>query len=165
MRPDHLLTLAIRPALSLLPLAMRSEPAEGLLLAIAWQESEMRHRRQVPVAHARGYWQFERGGGVAGVLRHPATERHARALCEALDVPADTLPVYEALEYHDVLAAGFARLLLWTLPGPLPDRAQRDSAWAQYLAAWRPGKPHERRWPQSWVVAWTTLANTGDSRT
>lgn len=158
MTPDRLLHLAIRPALDLLPSSMRSREAEALLLAIAWQESEMRHRAQVPVPYARGYWQFERGGGVAGVLRHHATAPHARAFCAALDIGADVGPVYEALQYQDVLAAGFARLLLWTLPGPLPGRGQRDMGWAQYLAAWRPGKPHETRWPQAWTVAWTALA-------
>lgn len=162
MTPDRLLRLAIRPALDLLPSSMASREAEALLLSIAWQESEMRHRAQVPVPYARGYWQFERGGGVAGVLRHPVTAPHARALCGVLDIGADTGPVYEALQHQDVLAAGFARLLLWTLPGPLPGRAQRDTGWAQYLAAWRPGKPHERRWPQSWTVGWTALAVDAD---
>lgn len=158
MTPDLLLRIAIRPAFSLLPPAMRTREAEAMLLAMAWQESEMRHRRQIPVAHARGYWQFERGGGVRGVLSHPQTARHAQALCLALDIAPQDHDVYTAIEHHDVLAAGFARLLLWTLPGPLPTRTQRDTGWAQYLAAWRPGKPHERRWPQSWTVAWTTLA-------
>lgn len=158
MQPSLLLRQAIRPALALLPPAMTSREAEALLVAIAWQESECRHRRQVPVPYARSYWQFERGGGVAGVLRHRATGHHARQVCAALDIDADTGPVYEAMEYQDVLAAAFARLLLWTLPGPLPTRGQRDTGWAQYLAAWRPGKPHEHTWSQSWLVGWTALA-------
>jgi hypothetical protein len=141
----------------MLPSPMRTRDAEAMLLAIAWQESEMRYRRQVPVAHARGYWQFERGGGVRGVLSHPQTARHAQTVCLAFDVAPQDHEVYVAIEHHDVLAACCARLLLWTLPGPLPTQSHRDTAWAQYLAAWRPGKPHERRWSQSWAVAWATL--------
>jgi len=161
MKPSLLLRQAIRPALALLPPAMTSREAEAFLVAIAWQESRCRHRRQVR-GPARGYWQFERGGGVAGVLRHPSTGSHARAICEALDIDADIAPVYEALEHQDVLAAAFARLLLWTLPGPLPTRTQRASGWAQYLAAWRPGTPHEHTWSQSWLVGWTAVAEQAD---
>lgn len=158
MTPDLLLRLAIMPALSLLPPAMTSREAIAMLVAIAWQESEIRARRQQPVGPARGYWQFEAGGAVAGVLRHAATRGHAAALCEQLDVAPNVEAVYRALEYHDVLAAGFARLNLWWLAGPLPTRGARELAWSQYLAAWNPGKPHERRWPQSWAVGWAAVA-------
>ena len=55
--------------------------------------------------------------------------------------------IYAALEYDDVLAAGVARLLLWTDPKALPPVGDVDAAWALYLRTWRPGKPK----PDSWA--------------
>ena len=59
--------------------------------------------------------------------------------------------VWRVLEGHDLLAAPFARLLLWTDPHPLP--SSEATAWGQYQAIWRPGKPHPRRWGACWRVA------------
>lgn len=156
MTPDRLLRLAVRPALSMLPARMTSPESEAMLMAIAWQESRMQHRRQV-LGPARSYWQAEQDGGFRGVLTHRATAGYARVLCDALDVPATHTAVYVAVEYQDVLAAGFARLLLWTLPGRLPRRAEQDAAWSQYLDAWRPGRPHARTWPTSWDIGWRAV--------
>ena len=67
-----------------------SPEAERFLLAIAQQESgqSLKHRYQVlrvgdpsRPGRAKGWWQFERSGGVAGVLGHPATKRVAEDLC------------------------------------------------------------------------------------
>ena len=62
---------AITPALAELPPMPSEAAARVMLLAIAGVESGCYARVQVPVAHARGLWQFERGGGVAGVLADP----------------------------------------------------------------------------------------------
>lgn len=138
-------------ALGILPEHMRSPDAIRFLVAIAWQESRGMHRRQLEGGPARGYWMFE-VAGVSGVLTHHKSSAHAEAmltrLCYSVRTPYG---VQSALEHNDTLAAGFARLLVWTLPNPLP-KTEAD-AWAQYLAAWRPGKPHPQTWAQAWAVA------------
>lgn len=152
MNPGQLLTAAILPALRLLPLRMDTPAARTMLLAIAYQESEMQHRRQVG-GPARGYWQFESGGGVRGVLQHPASEPHIRSALEAIDYrpQSTTAECFSYIEHNDVLAAVFARLLLWTDAAPLPTDA--DAAWALYLRTWRPGKPHPGKWPANYLKA------------
>lgn len=138
---------AINPALSMLPSAMSRQPEKlmTLMLAIGLQESRFKHRRQIN-GPARGYWQFERGGGVRGVLLHKASRDAAVALCKARGVAPNDQAVYAALERDDVLAAGFARLLLWTDPRPLPELGDADAAWDYYIRNWRPGKPHRKTW-------------------
>ncbi|HAZ61011.1 MAG TPA: hypothetical protein DCY89_05495 [Gammaproteobacteria bacterium] len=145
MTPELLTRIAIDPALSLLPPRMDSRAARVLMLAIAGQESAMRHRRQIR-GPARGFWQFEQGGGVAGVLRHAQSKPHIRSVLRALHYPATSTAAdcYIAIEHNDVLAAAFARLLLWTDPAPLPTDAA--GGWSLYLRTWRPGKPHPDTW-------------------
>jgi hypothetical protein len=152
MTPALLLTLTVDPALSWMQgFGIRSDDrARVMLLAIAGQESGFRHRRQVPVAHAMGLWQFERGGGVTGVLRHAASHTAALAACEALLVPATPEAVHPALEHNDDLACVFARLLLWTDPRALPAVDDPDRGWEMYLRCWRPGKPHAGTWVGHW---------------
>lgn len=135
---------AIAPALALLPANMSSPSAEVLLVAIGLQESRLTHRRQIN-GPARGLWQFERGG-VRGVLQHRASRPYALALCKMRDVEATVEAVYGALERDDVLAAGIARLLLWTDPRPLAAIGEVGAAWEYYLRTWRPGKPHRHTW-------------------
>jgi hypothetical protein len=156
MNPTTFLSLAIDPALQLLPGKMQRREARVMLLAIALQESRLQHRRQIR-GPARGYFQFEHGGGVAGVLRHPATRPHIEQVCRDLDYPADVDACYIAIEHNDVLAAAFARLNLWWLPTPLADNEQ--DGWHQYLAAWRPGKPHPGTWPDLYRQAVMTVTN------
>jgi hypothetical protein len=136
---------AIAPALALLPAKMSGAKAETMLLAIGLQESRFEHRKQIG-GPAVGLWQFEQGGGVRGVLTHPASRDHAAALCRARGIPASASAIYSALVTDDVLAAAFARLLLWTDPAALPAVGAQASAWDLYLRVWRPGKPHPRTW-------------------
>ena len=154
----HILTTIIEPALRILPPMMTSDAAKAMLLAIGMQESRLTHRKQIN-GPARGLWQFERGGGVAGVLRHPATQAHAATLCWRCGNAGTTAAVYHQLEHDDVLAAGFARLLLWTLPGVLPVRGQAEEGWRQYIAAWRPGKPHRHTWDKFYEDAWEVVCD------
>ncbi|HSH49486.1 MAG TPA: hypothetical protein VK991_12950 [Halomonas sp.] len=135
-----------------LPAEMLSDEAVVMLLAIGYQESGFSHRRQVR-GPARGFWQFEQGGGVAGVLRHNATMDIAANVCADLHYDPDAHVVYNALADNDILAACFARLLLWTLPHPLPAIGDADTAWTQYLECWRPGKPHPKQWGKSYARA------------
>ena len=143
---------AIAPALALLPARLSGAQAETMLLAIGLQESRFRHRRQIG-GPARGWWQFERGGGVAGVLRHQASREHAVRVCDARHVAPVAEQVYQRLEHDDVLAAAFARLLLWTDPRPLPAQGEVTAAWDLYLRTWRPGKPHRHTWDALYAQA------------
>jgi hypothetical protein len=141
-------------AMLLLPAPMNSIKAKAMLLAIGLQESRMTYRKQHHDGPARGLWQFERGGGVRGVLMHKATTVIAHAVCAAREVAPTSLTVWEALEHDDVLACCFARLLLYTVPHGLPGPDQWQEGWAQYLWAWRPGKPHQETWPGFYARAW-----------
>lgn len=151
---DAILRTAINPALGMLPVKMDSDAARVELLAIGLQESRLKFRAQKTTdpyrkGPARGLWQFERGGGVIGVMTHRATKDLAEAVCKARGVPFDSSLIHARLEFDDILAAAFARLLLWTDPKPLPGvDASVDSAWECYLRNWRPGKPHRETWDE-----------------
>lgn len=119
--------------------------ARVMLLAIGLQESRFIHRRQIG-GPARGFWQFELGGGVRGVLRHEISRDLAQQVCSARGVLATSGDVYEALDDDDILAGCFARLLLWTDPARLPAVGNAEPAWDLYLRTWRPGKPHRHTW-------------------
>ncbi|MFY1848681.1 hypothetical protein [Achromobacter dolens] len=151
MTLDAIVADAITPALALLPAGMDTPAARVMLLAIGLQESRFVHRRQIG-GPARGFWQFEKGtrasrGGVWGVYLHQASKDRLAALCKARSVTCDPDAIYAALEYDDVLAAGVARLLLWTDPKALPAVGDSDAGWALYLRTWRPGKPKPDSWP------------------
>lgn len=157
MNADQALELTIRPALTLLPDIMRGRRAEAMLLAIGLQESRFKYRRQVGGGPARGFWQFERAGGVVGVMTHPESESLARSITEVLRYDFNSADIHAALEHNDLLAACFARLLLWTDPEPLPGiRSAADQGWHYYLRTWRPGKPHPETWPEFWDMALET---------
>lgn len=145
--------MSIRPACALLGEWFGSKEAIAMLVAIGLQESRFTHRAQIG-GPARGYWQFEKGGGVRGVMRHPATAQYARELCEVLHYEVTEEAVYVALAHNDLLAAGFARLLLWSDAKPLP-RIDDDPevAWDYYVRNWRPGKPHRETWDEFWKQA------------
>lgn len=142
-------------AFALLPPQMNSGPALAMLTAVALQESRFEHRRQMGHGPARGFWQFETGG-VRGVLRHTASRASALAVCAVLGYdPDDVAGIHEALADNDVMACCFARLLLWTDARMLPQGpAQSVDGWAQYLACWRPGKPHASTWGPLFASAW-----------
>lgn len=146
---------AIEPALRILPTRMDSPAARIMLLAIGLQESRFMYRYQKVAGKpylkgpAKSFWQFEEGGGVHGVMTHPATRAHAQMLCEARGVAFDRRVVHHYMEDDDVLAAGLARLLLWADPKPLPAvGASHDEAWDCYIRSWRPGKPHRHTWDE-----------------
>lgn len=134
-------------ALRLLPDRMDTPLARLQILTTGLQESRLTARRQHGNGPARGLWQFERGGGVHGVLTHAASRGYAITLCDERRVRATAMDVWAALEFDDVLAAGFARLLYWTDPAAIPPVGHVSDAWAMYLRTWRPGKPHAATWP------------------
>lgn len=151
---DAILRTAVNPALSLLPPRMDSDAARVELLAITLQEADAIHRVQHGGGPAHGLWQFEEGGGVLGVMRHPSSRDYARAVCACRRVPFIQRTVWEALPHDDILAAALARLLLWTDFRPLPSvDAPAAEGWAYYERNWRPGKPHPEKWPACHAAA------------
>ena len=153
---------AIAPSLALLPAKMSSPASLVMLLAIGLQESGLKARAQIvqggDKGPARGLWQFERGGGVAGVLKHPATATLAAQVCAARKVSTVVSVVWAELETDDILAAAFARLLLYADALPLPAVGDESGAWACYVRNWRPGKPHPDRWPGNYAQALRVVA-------
>lgn len=154
MTPAFVLAHTIPAALSLLPAKMDTPAARAMLLAIGLQESKFQHRTQVQ-GPARGYWQFEEQGGVMGVLTHRQSAALSVTVCDALGYVPTPNGAFPAIADNDVLACAFARLLLWTLPDALPTTAVEG--WAQYLAAWRPGRPHPETWAGNWAKALETM--------
>ena len=104
---------------------------------------------------ARGFWQFE-VGGIRGV-RHslPVLTAIGEALID-LRYPVDILDaeILQAIEHNDVLAACFARCLIYTFPGSLPPRTDPDRAWTIYTETWRPGTPRRESWNALYAEAW-----------
>ena len=143
----------IPAALGMLPAKMDTPAARAMLLAIGLQESRFEHRRQIG-GPARGYYQFERGGGVRGVLNHSATRPIIEQVLTAMTYGTADEISYNAIEHNDILATIYARLLLWTHPRPLPVRAVPEQGWFYYTATWRPGKPHRATWDDFYETAW-----------
>lgn len=138
------LHLAIVPGLELLPVGLDTPEARVLMLTIGMQESRFEHRQQVG-GPAHGFWQFESGGGIRGVLMHPSSRILIHAVCKSLNIKPECC--YDAVVYNDALAAVFARLLLFTLPRKLPSlNSDPGESWQYYIDAWRPGKPHRETW-------------------
>lgn len=136
----------------LLPSKFDGINARVLLLAIGLQESGFETRQQAG-GPARGYWQFEQGGGVHGVLTHPASSQYAKAICGLRAVAPIESDVYGALRSDDLLGCAFARLLLWTDAQHLPALGDADGAWKYYVHNWRPGKPRPDDWPANYAQA------------
>lgn len=173
--PKEFLREAIEPALALLPTRLATPSARVQLMTTGLQESALKHRWQVvdlfkpeTKGPARGLLQFERGGGVRGVLRHPTTNALAQEVCHARDVTPDEKVVWLAIENDDILAAAFGRLLLLADPQPLPTLGDHEEAFDCYVRCWRPGAydrgtEDERRalrakWAKNYAQAFTALA-------
>lgn len=167
MSAESVLRDTIRPVLDWLWAEHRvpnGPRAVAMMVAIGLQESRFVHRDQVvpgkpagSVGPATGFWQFEKGGGVAGVMQHALTADIARKVAAAAGVDFERDTIWRALTKPegDQLAAGFARLLLYTDPRPLPDAAAEaeEEAWDYYQRNWRPGRPHRGTWGGFWRQA------------
>ena len=161
--PRDFLRQVVPAGMALLPKTCDSPAARAMLVAIALQESRLAHRWQVlqggGKGPARGLLQFESGtrasrGGVWGVYLHPASADLLRTLCTARSVPCDPQAIWRAIETDDVLAAGVARLLIYTDPLKLPALGDAVGAWQLYAhRCWRPGKPHPETWPGYYAQA------------
>lgn len=153
MTLNEIMRTGILPAYRLLPANMKSTRATVMLLAIGLQESRFIARRQLvgsppkPVGPAKSFWQGEQGGGmVAGVRTHAATRDAAARLYRERNVQPTNSAIWNAIENDDVLAAGLARLLLWSDPKALPALEDAQGAWDLYIRTWRPGQPHRETW-------------------
>jgi len=141
----------ISTALDILGPNFNHPKAMTMLLAIGFQESAFLHTHQIG-GPAHGWWQFESGGGVLGVMTHHQTQRRARdIIVNRYGLPFERAEIFAQIEQDQILAAIFARLLLWTDPAPIP--TEQAEAWNVYDRTWRPGKPHPERWPASWAFA------------
>jgi hypothetical protein len=168
MAPDVFLRRILDPGLELLAQLggpAPSEAARRFLLCVALQESgpklDARYQSSPSSSPgpARGWWQFEQGGGVRGVMTHPASADRARQVCDALAVQFQEPAVWRALEGNDLLSACFSRLLLWTDPFPLP--TTENDGWEAYAERlWRPGAPHRDVWHDNWQTAGDTVNGT-----
>jgi hypothetical protein len=148
----------IEPASLLLPDVPDCPEARLMLLTIGQQESRFMFRRQMGNGPARGFWQFEQGGGVKGVCMHPKSRPWVMHLCFVRHVDFSPRQIWAALEKDDVFAAAIARLLLYTDPQRLPRIGDVDGAWELYaLRTWRPGKPHRQTWDAYYEKACQTL--------
>lgn len=129
--------------------------ARVLLTAISGQEADWTARIQAGNGPAHGLFQFERRGGVAGVLGDTATAHLAMAICVKAGIAATSVAVWGALSApaHDNLAVAFARLLLWSDPAPLPSVGDEEGGWEIYQRNWRPGAPSRERWARVYPQA------------
>lgn len=160
LTPPNVLKYSINPALMLLEQVAgvaQTDEARVECLAIAGQESNWEARLQYS-GPARSLWQFEKGGGVHGVLTHAASKDKIKAFCDALGIPCDETTVYEAMAWNGFLGAAMARLLLFTDTAPLPSIGKQDQAWEYYERSWRPGAPHPEAWPEKYQTAVDTVA-------
>jgi len=123
-------------------------------MTIAGQESNWDYRRQIG-GPARSFWQFERGGGVAGLFS--VTPTQLQKVCDFLSIPFDSATVFEAMAWNDMLACCMARLLLWTDPQPLPKVGDVEGGWDYYLRNWRPGAPHHDSWATRYNTALSVI--------
>lgn len=162
----HVHRFVLPAAYSVLPPPLASTRATAMLLAIGLQESKFTERIQLPHGPARGFWQFERGGGVRGVMSHKTSKPLLLAALRELRFDYAIgleLSCHRLVECNDTVAAVFARLLLATLPERLPALHEPNTAWQQYLDAWRPGKPHPETWRENYERAWV-LASLGETK-
>lgn len=136
---------AVKAGFALLPERMGGRTAGVLCVTSSLQESPNGEQCQLPVkpdkcGPARGIFQFERMGGVYGVINHPASRPHILKLCELKGIEPTVDGLYAALPTaDDSLDAAVARLLYWTDPNPLPELGDVDGAFRYYLHNWRPG--------------------------
>lgn len=156
MSADQIYTSVIVRALKeYVPDHMNTKPAHVMLVAIGLQESRFEARAQIlqggGKGPARGFWQFERGGGCRGVLMHEASHVLMVKTCLARACAPTPADLWRRLEVDDVLACVAARLLLFTDPKPLPNNAQ--GGWDYYTRVWRPGKPHRHTWDDLYAQA------------
>lgn len=158
LTPENVSKYIVIPTLEFMEGAVdipASDEAHVMVMAIAGQESNWQYRLQQG-GPARSLWQFEKGGGVAGVLSHPASSGKIKEICELLGIACDQNTVYEAMAWNSFLGCAMARLLLYTDAAALPKVGDVNGGWNYYLRNWRPGAPHPEVWPDRYKTAMET---------
>ncbi|MBO1856818.1 hypothetical protein J4G52_25090 [Burkholderia cenocepacia] len=158
MTLDDVVSSILEPALAVLPTRFDTPQARVMLLAIGLQESGFMREDQVG-GPARSYWQFEING-VKAVMSFAGTAALSQLVARHAGIQFDAHVIYSALDHNDQLACQFARLLLWSAPGPLPALGASDAAWALYQSCWRPGKPRPADWLSNYQQALATVSDT-----
>lgn len=153
----------IEPALVLLPPRLTSYDARVLLLAVALQETHLVFRTQktgrpYDKGPGRGLW-FQERPSVERVMTDRNAKDAAIELCKDRGVPYDCALVHAKLEYDDTLAAGFARLLFFVDPKPLPKLSETVEGWETYLRCWRPAKQRLDDWVLNHAAAREAVAS------
>lgn len=166
MKPVDFCNFIVPAALHFFPKNMTSTNAIASIVSIGLQESGFLHRQQL-IGTNRNWWQSINGPavsffqfekiGIAEVLRHPSTRDMARSVLSKFGYPDDINTIHKALIHNDLLAAVFARLALYRVAEPLPDRNNPEEAWRQYKTIWRPGKPHPETWLKNFNEAWDVV--------
>lgn len=154
----------IDAGLALLPEPLRTLDAKVQLYATSIQENPTRAPRQLikkdgklqPIGPAAGDYQFEKTGGIRGLINFKSTRVQAMlaGVCKARNVATTVDALFEAIQVDPVLAAALARLLYFTDSGALPRAGAEQYAWEVYLRTWRPGA-YERD-PQGLRAKWST---------
>lgn len=137
--PADLIQEVIVPALALFPVGYDSPGARCQLVAIAKQESDLQHVRQLN-GPARSLWQFERIG-VLGVTQNHKVDDLAAIACREAKIACSADLIMRRIEVDHLLACRLARLNLWVDKHalPHPSRAQEQYAFDYYVRTWRPG--------------------------
>ena len=153
MTPQEFETKIMTPGIAFMkqhaPQVPWQRNAHVLLLAIAGQESDWTARVQSGNGPAHSFWQFERAGGVRGVIHHPVTGPIIKTICTADGVACEEHAAWEKMGKADGdnLSVCMARLLLFTDQAAIPPPDDEDATWNYYERNWRPGKPHRQGWP------------------
>lgn len=147
MTPEILLHLVVRPVVAYLAWPQPTE-REVLLVGIAMVESDLRFRKQQPSGPARSFWQIELPTAVDTLKRC----KPVRDLWEALLLPE--IVVHTDVEHTDLGACALACGILRLTEGRLPLLGESsDPQKDYYRRAWRPGKPHDEKWPAAYAAA------------
>lgn len=164
MDPERFLLHTIMPAAEWLGPVMgrrMDEPQRLVLaLAIAIEETSLDHRRQVlkggRYGKGRSWWQNEGGSqaSIGRLMNHPTLSRPLKQLCIEQTIPWDLASIYEAVAWHDLLAAVIALLLIFSDAQPVPDVTDEYGMWGYYWRCWqpgayrnwKPGDPQGERW-------------------
>lgn len=159
----------IEAGLALLPDALRTLDAKVQLYATSIQENPTRAPRQLikkdgrlqPIGPAAGDYQFEKTGGIRGLLnfKNDRVQSMLRSVCAARQVPQTIDGLFDGIQTDPILAAALARLLYFTDAGALPKAGAEQYAWEVYLRTWRPGayerdpKGLRAKWSKSYAEA------------
>ena len=163
------LKVDIAAALALLPKTLRTLDAAVQLYATSIQENPTRAPRQLikkdgrlrPIGPAAGDYQFEKTGGIRGLLNFKSdrVQSMLRSVCAARQVPQTVDGLFDGIQTDPILAAALARLLYFTDAGALPKAGAEQYAWDVYLRTWRPGayerdpKGLRAKWSKSYAEA------------